>query len=229
MNSIREFYDRHHFPGPYTLDQLNNYNISINRYVSLIDQYIDSGQRVLDLGCGTGLLTNLFALRYASEFVGVDFSSAADYAKTFAKSNKIKNARFVKQDFFEFESDVKFDVIVSQSFLTHVPDYIGAVEKIKQLLAPSGIIILGMFHPTGNLFKRICGANYGNDRLRLDQEYHPFEQAFSKRQMLELFNEYNLLTITPSINNRLVWLRNLTNAKNGGLTMYVFKDSKNGH
>lgn len=225
MNKIQEFYNQHHFPGPYTLDQLKNYDVSVNRYVSLIDQYIGSGQRVLDLGCGTGLLTNLFAIRYTSEFVGVDFSTAADYATTFAKSNQIKNVEFVKQDFFEFNSDVKFDVIVGQSFLTHVPDYISAVEKIKQLLAPGGVIILGMFHPAGNLIKRICGANYSSDRLRLDQESHPFEQAFNKKQMLELFSDYNLVKITPSINNHLVWLRNLTNAKNGGLTMYVFKDN----
>jgi cyclopropane fatty-acyl-phospholipid synthase-like methyltransferase len=106
MNSIKEFYDQHHFPGPYGLEQLKKYEISINRYVNLINQYIDNDQRVLDLGCGTGLLTNLFALRYSSQFIGVDFSTAADYADKFAVDNNIKNVKFINQDFFKFKTKV---------------------------------------------------------------------------------------------------------------------------
>jgi SAM-dependent methyltransferase len=180
---------------------------------------------VLDLGCGTGLLTNLFALRYSSQFIGVDFSTAADYADKFAVDNNIKNVKFINQDFFKFKTKEKFDVIIAQSFLTHVPDFEKAVIKIKKLLAPNGVIILGMFHPVGTLIKRFYKIKYNNKRLELDQLSHPFEQAFTKHQMIELFKEYELLEVNPSIGNQLVWLVNLFNARNSGLTMYVFRNT----
>lgn len=229
MNDIKYFYSQNHFPGPYSIDQLKKYDIDANRYIKLIDQYITNKSRVLDIGCGTGLLTNLFALNYSSTFLGIDFSTAADYANKFAIDNHINNASFVKQDFFKFKTKDKFNIIIAQSFLTHVPDYEQAVAKIKQLLAPNGVIILGMFHPAGKLIKNKFKVNYGSDRLQLDQKFNPFEQAFSKSQVIKMFKEYELLKITPSLGNHLVWLMNLANAKNGGLTMYVFKDSKHGH
>ena len=123
MNTVKDFYDQHHFPGYYSASQLKHYDVDSNKYVRLIDKYLNNRQRVLDVGCGTGLLTNLFATRYQSQFTGVDFSSAVDYAKTFAHDHKLTNTRFLKKDFFEFETEVKYDVIVAQSFRTHVPNW----------------------------------------------------------------------------------------------------------
>ncbi len=223
MNDVKAFYDQHHFPGYYSASQLKHYDVDSNKYVRLIDKYLHNKQRVLDVGCGTGLLTNLFATRYQSNFTGVDFSTAVDYAKKFAQTNQITNARFFQKDFFEFETEVKYDVIIAQSFLTHVPDWARAVKKLKSLLVPKGIMILGIYHPAGKWVQHHLPVIYGNARLRLDQTANPFEIAFNEDQVLEMFNKYQMLEITPSISNHCVGLSNLFNARNGGLTMYVLK------
>jgi len=225
MNNILEFYNQHHFPGPYSIQSITAYDINNNQYVSTIDQYLNNNQQVLDVGCGTGLLTNLFSLKYKeSKFTGIDFSTAIDYASKFSKTHKIKNVRFVKKDFFEFDDKNKYDVIIGQSFLTHVPDWPSAVKKLKSLLAPNGIMIMGIYHPSGKWAQRFI-INYGNDRLKLDQTFNPFEQAFSVGQIKRMFKDYQLIKITPSICGHFTGLRNLFNARNGGLTMYVLKEN----
>jgi len=222
--SVQEFYNKNPFPGPYTFDQLSNYDVTINPYVKVINHYIDHKQKVLDVGCGTGLLTNLFALRYASgEFQGLDFSTGADYASDFAKQHSVLNAKFVKQNFFDYSTTTKFDIIIAQSFITHVSNYIDAVDKIKQLLKPNGIVIIGVYNNWGNCIKNLLSISYNNKRLELDQTANPCEIALTHREVLNMFNDYELLEVTPSINNKLVNLANLFNARNGGLTLYVFK------
>ena len=91
ITSIRKFYDKHPFPGSYDISQIKDYQITSNKFLTIINQYIKDGIEVLDVGCGTGVVTNLFALKYNSNFTGIDFSKAALYAKDFAKRNNITN------------------------------------------------------------------------------------------------------------------------------------------
>lgn len=223
MSNIKEFYNQNNFPGPYDYHRIKCYPVSFNKYIKVIDRYVDNNQTVLDVGCGTGLITNVLAMRYASEFIGIDFSSAADYANMFSSKHSITNATFVKKDFFEFTANVKFDVIYAQSFLNHVPDYLDAIAKIKSLANPDGIIIVGVYNNWGKLVQRYLPVSYHNNRLALDQTANPYEIAFAHQEILDMWAGYDLLEVTPSINNRFVGLCNLFNSKNGGLTLYVFK------
>jgi 2-polyprenyl-3-methyl-5-hydroxy-6-metoxy-1,4-benzoquinol methylase len=178
---------------------------------------------VLDIGSGTGLITNALASRYNSEFTGVDFSAGVDYAKQYADTQGLTNVQYIKQDFFEYETKNQYDVVICQSFITHVPNYLDAIEKIKGLVAPNGILLLGAFNRSGKLLKKYCNLNYKNDRLALDQEHCPYEVSFTHQEILNMCKGLKLLQVTPSIDNRLVDLVNLFNSKNGGLTLYVFE------
>jgi len=178
---------------------------------------------ILDVGCGTGVVTNLFALKYKSNFVGIDFSDAAVYANDFAKRNNITNAKFIKTDLFDYTPKQGYDIIICQSVLTHIPDHLDAIEKLKALLSPNGVIIVSIYNPWGKIVKKFLNINYKNDRLKLDQESNPYEVTFSHIQMLDMWNGYKLLQVYPSIKSKFVKLLNLFNFKNGGLTSYVFK------
>jgi 2-polyprenyl-3-methyl-5-hydroxy-6-metoxy-1,4-benzoquinol methylase len=220
--NLKEFYDQNPFPGPYTLSQLTYGDTLPNRYLAQIDQYLDHGQTVLDIGCGTGLVSNLFATRYRSDFVGIDFSTAADYAQQFANENTITNARFVKQDFFEYTSSQTFDVVICQSVITHVADDVAAMRKINSLMHPGATLLIGVYNNWGNWAKKTWPSK-GNDRLHLDQYQCPFEVAHSHQQVLQLCEGMTMLSVIPSVNNQLVALCSLFNKANGGLTLYAFQ------
>lgn len=227
MNSIKQFYNDNPFPGHYTLDDLRKYDKGItNRYIKTIDKHLRADAKILDIGCGTGLLTNLFARKYRSTFLGVDFSNATDYARHFANTNDIKNVNFVKKDFFEYDPicNTQFDIIVAQSFVTHVPNYQEAFSKIRRHLKPGGILIIGVYNNYGKILKKFFKIKYFNKRLELDQEENPFEVSFTNKHILQEFSNYKLLEVMPSYKNKFIQLFALINSKNGGLTMYVFKN-----
>ena len=148
-DEICEFYNKIAFPGKYTKDDLDYYQDGIsNVYLKGIDNHLaDSGQ-VLDIGAGTGLITNLFAQRRPKcSFTAVDISQSVNYGKEFAKKQKITNTNWIQKNFLDYNTTKKFDTIICQGVLHHIPDWKLATEKIKKLLKPNGVLLLGVYHP----------------------------------------------------------------------------------
>jgi 2-polyprenyl-3-methyl-5-hydroxy-6-metoxy-1,4-benzoquinol methylase len=221
--SIQEFYDLNPFPGPYDLLSLKK--STNNKYIRLINNYIDHNQKILDIGCGTGFITNALAMNYRSKFTGIDFSIGADIANNIASDYAIDNVKFIKKHFFKFNPQTTYDVIIAQSFLTHVPEWQLAIEKIKSLSAPNGVIIVSIYNKVGKIAQKLLRTNYHNQRLQLDQESNPYETSFTSSEFLKYWAGYELLSVYPSVYNKCVNLANLFNISNGGLTMYFFRNT----
>ena len=219
---VKNFYNNINFPGAYTINALLDYGYPIeNKFLAFIEKHIKNCNLILDAGCGTGLTTNLFALRNrSSHFVGIDFSSSINYAKTFAAKNSIDNVEFEKQDIIKYNTQNKFDVVVCQGVLHHIPDVSNAVENIVQLLNHDGKIIIGLYHPMGKILKKITKINYKSKILYQDQENHPYETTWTKSKIMEQFKNFNIVDQYPK---SFVGLRSLLDSKNGGLCMYVLE------
>lgn len=224
MNEIKEFYSNIKFPGLYTIEDLNSYNdIVYNNYLNVFDQEVKTATRVLDVGCGSGFIVNFLANRYPHiQFDAIDFSDSIDYAQQFGKTNNITNTRYIKQDFLKWDSSTQYDVVLCNGVLHHIPEYLQALEKIKQ--CSSNKIIIGIYNTYGKLLKNFVPVVYKNQILYQDQEKCPFEMSFTDQEFKQLFKDYTIKSIYPSYKNYLVDLRNLFNYKNGGLTVYVFKN-----
>lgn len=226
MSNIKKFYDTIQFPGNYSAQQLQYHQPTIrNKYLQAIDSALQDGQQVLDVGCGTGLISNLFAQKYPnSQFTAVDFANSIDHAKQVAGELNVQNVNFIKTDFLEFNSNSQFDVVICQGVLHHIPDYQAAARKIQNLVRPSGTILLGVYHPLGKLAKNWFSINYRNNVLFRDQEQNPYEAAYTAKQVLELFPEYKIATAYPGGKiNTLIQLQALFNYRNGGLVLYTLE------
>jgi 2-polyprenyl-3-methyl-5-hydroxy-6-metoxy-1,4-benzoquinol methylase len=219
MSYVKKFYNKLQFPGPYQRKNLEHIK---NRYLMTIDSVLTDGQTVLDVGCGSGLVVNLFALHYPnSQFIAIDFSDSIDYAQQFAHKNNITNVTFIKADFLEHQFTKTFDVVICQGVLHHIPEYILAANKLQQLAHDK--LIVGLYHPWGKLAKQLFNINYGNEILRQDQESNPFETAFTVKQALNMFKSFILHRSYPSTINILSQIESLFNYKNGGLITYIFR------
>lgn len=109
------------------------------------------GKSILDLACGTGILTRMIAQKFQDvTIVGVDLTpSYLDVAKSNSKS--FKNILFVHQDAEDLKIGQKFDSIVS----SYIPKYCDAQTLIKKCilhLNPNGVIILHDFTYPNNIF-----------------------------------------------------------------------------
>lgn len=91
------------------------------------------GERILDLGCGTGQLTAEIA-RLGAHVIGLDKSPEmlADARKNFPALT------FVEADAANFEFAEHFDAIFSNAVLHWVKDADSAVQSIARVLRPGG-------------------------------------------------------------------------------------------
>jgi len=96
------------------------------------------GKRVLDVGCGTGLLAYEIAKRGAAEVVGIDFSKTAITEAEILY--RAANLSFLKQDVKDHRGT--YDVIISLGTLEHMDDPLGALKLFKRHLRPGGNIVI---------------------------------------------------------------------------------------
>jgi SAM-dependent methyltransferase len=121
---------------------------STDEYWRRIDPTPDlNGARVLDLGCGHGVLTVDLAQRGASEVLGLDLdteaiSFAGDYVPAEYPSIREK-VRFVAHDIADLSGSDRFDYVFSKDAFEHILDLEGVVSHIHRLLKPGGQLILG--------------------------------------------------------------------------------------
>lgn len=225
MSQIKEFYSKIQFPGHYTKKQLEYHSPEIkNTYLKIIDSALQPNISVLDVGCGTGLITNLFADKYpTSNFMGIDFSDSVDYAIQYATQHNITNAQFIKQDFSTVEITQKYDVVICQGVLHHMPDYQANIVKLKSLVKENGLLVLGVYHRLGKLAKKWFTIDYKNNILHQDQELNPFETAFNFKEVTDLCYGFKFRAAMPAILNRFVAVPSLFNYKNGGLVTFIFQ------
>jgi 2-polyprenyl-3-methyl-5-hydroxy-6-metoxy-1,4-benzoquinol methylase len=222
---IKEFYSRINFPGRYQWQDIEFYHEHgiHNRYLKEIDKSMCNNIDVLDVGCGTGLVSNVFATKYTdSTFTSIDFSDSIDYAVKFASDNNITNVRWIKKDFLKFKTNKQYDLIICCGVLHHIPNYQLALEKLKSMLKPGGQLILAVYNPFGKILKRFFAIKYNSNTLYEDQENNPFEISFTDGQVKKMCNDLIFKRVEPSISNRLVNLLACFNSKNGGLAIYVF-------
>ena len=110
-----------------------------------------AGERVLDVGCGTGHLTALIA-ESGAETVGIDLSSAMIEQ---ARLN-FPTLKFEVSDALTFEADEGFDAVFTNATLHWIQDPIRLTMRIHAALKSGGRFV-GEFGGKGNL-RRLLGA-----------------------------------------------------------------------
>ncbi|HKD08163.1 MAG TPA: methyltransferase domain-containing protein [Bryobacteraceae bacterium] len=143
----------------------------------LIDQLDPKpGERVLDLGCGTGHLTAQIAER-GTEIIGID-SSASMIAQ--ARQNYPK-LRFQLADARDFTFDDPFDAVFSNAVLHWVHEAGSVIGSIAKALKPGGRFVLefGGRGNTARLVKGLEGALRDAGFPRQTPWYYPSLGTYS--------------------------------------------------
>jgi SAM-dependent methyltransferase len=99
--------------------------------------------RVLDAGCGDGLLALEIAHRHRSwEIIGVDLrDELLATARDRAGQRQIANVRFEHADLTEPPAETGFDAVIAIECLEEIPDDHSAVDHFAAALAPGGTLI----------------------------------------------------------------------------------------
>jgi len=121
-----------------------------------------SGKRVVDIGCGGGILAEAMAGRGA-QVTGIDL---ADKPLKVAMLHALESAstveyRLVSAETLASESPATFDVVTCMEMLEHVPDPASTVAACARLAKPGGAVFFSTINrnPKSFLFA-IVGAEY---------------------------------------------------------------------
>ena len=166
-----------------------------------------AGKRVLDVGCGGGILSDSMARRGA-EVLGIDLASkalrVAELHALEAQTPRV-SYREVSVEALAAEEPASFDAVTCMEMLEHVPDPASVVRACAALVKPGGWVFISTINrnPKAFLFA-IIGAEYVLNLLpRGTHEYDKFIRpsellAATRRGGLDLL-EMTGLTYNPVI------------------------------
>lgn len=122
-----------------------------------------AGQRVLDVGCGGGILSDAMARKGAS-VLGIDLAGKAlKVAQLHALEAGTVGVSYreVSAEALAAEEPEGFDVVTCMEMLEHVPDPASVVRACAALVKPGGWVFFSTInrHPKAFLFA-IVGAEY---------------------------------------------------------------------
>jgi SAM-dependent methyltransferase len=100
--------------------------------------------RILDVGCGEGLLARGIRHLPFRSYLGIDFSPAA-IAAARAGLGTDKRLDFAVADAESYQTEAEFDAIVFSECLNYLNDPVGVVQHYGKSIAANGSLIVSLF------------------------------------------------------------------------------------
>jgi 2-polyprenyl-6-hydroxyphenyl methylase/3-demethylubiquinone-9 3-methyltransferase len=121
------------------------------------------GKRVVDIGCGGGILADSMA-RKGAEVLGIDLATKAlRVAQLHALEAQTEGVTYreISAEKLAVEQPASFDVVTCMEMLEHVPDPASVVQACATLVKPGGLVFFSTINrnPKAFLFA-IVGAEY---------------------------------------------------------------------
>ena len=154
------------------------------------EEKILKGIKILDIGCGGGLLSEPMA-RLGADVTGIDASSKnISVAKLHAKKNNL-NINYFCNSPENFKTDTKFDVILNMEIIEHVDDVNFFLKSCSKLLKKNGIMFVATLNKTlkSYLFA-IIGAEYILRWLPIGT--HEWEKFVKPEELISIIKTFDL-------------------------------------
>ena len=213
---VKQFYEKTPFPN---YDEVDNQRALMEKaraglFARLLNEQIPFDARVVEVGCGTGQLTNYLSIGYRS-VLGIDVClNSLRLAHRFKVEQGLERATFAQMNLFRPAlRDDFFDYVISLGVLHHTSDARAAFERICKLLRPGGYVIIGLYNAysrkvhaarralyratglTSRLldphFGRVAAARKREAWFR-DQYCHPHETSHTTSEVLGWMNAIGL-------------------------------------
>jgi 2-polyprenyl-6-hydroxyphenyl methylase/3-demethylubiquinone-9 3-methyltransferase len=134
----------------------------VDRIVSLAGKGAPTRARVLDVGCGGGILAEAMA-RAGARVLGIDLSQAClDVAHLHALESRVElDYRAVSAEDLAREQPADFDAVTCMELLEHVPNPEAMLASLAALVRPGGDVIVSTLNRHPRAFAvAIIGAEY---------------------------------------------------------------------
>jgi SAM-dependent methyltransferase len=147
---MQAFYEQFTFPG---YDGIDSPGVLMDKakksnFGVWVDRAIPPMATVLEVGCGTGQMTNFLGMVTTRTVIGVDQSVASlTLGNTFKNRFGINNVHFAQGNIFAMPiAEQSMDVVICSGVLHHTPDPKGGYERLLKLVKPGGYILIGLYN-----------------------------------------------------------------------------------
>ena len=226
---VRTFYERTPFPN---YDDFDSVSALVDksrkgRFARLLDDQLPLGTRVLEVGCGTGQLSNFLGIAQR-DVIGTDMClNSLSLAEGFRRRNHLTRVGFFQMNLFRpIFQERTFDLVISNGVLHHTSDPFGGFKSIAALVKKGGYIVVGLYNKWGRLMTdlrrqvfRATGKrfifldSYLRERPKndakteawfADQYQHPHESKHSMGEVLQWFDRTGFLFVNSIPKNRFM-------------------------
>ncbi len=219
LKVVNEFYEANPFPGfnPGKYESRQDLVARASWYAQRIDAEIPFGASVIDVGCGTGQLACLLALK-ERRVVGIDYSQhSLELARTLKERLALKHVEFQRKNILDWDlSPNAFDYVFCNGVLHHTSDPYGGFKNLVAITKPGGMLIVGLYNYYGRFMllvrrrivallsrfdpgardraikKQLVELEDDEEKRRTwfaDQYLHPHESTHTVREVLGWFRE----------------------------------------
>ena len=152
-----------------------------------------NGSRVLDVGCGGGILTDSMACRGAT-VLGIDLAGKAlKVAELHALEAQTQGVEYreISAEALAAEQQGTFDVVTCMEMLEHVPDPAAVVKACAALVKPGGYVFFSTINRNAKAFLfAIIGAEYVLNML--SRGTHEYSKLIKPSELARYYRAENL-------------------------------------
>ena len=217
LNNVKSFYTKYPFPNYNDFDNIDLFlkKAKNHHFSKLISNQLGENKKILEIGCGTGQLTNyLAATTFSKKVYGTDLSiNSLKLANDFRKKSNLNNVKFLQMNLFKpCFKDNSMDLVISNGVIHHTYNPELGFMSISKLVKPGGYIIISLYNYLGRIitlinkfFYKIFGdkglifdkylkTNLSKEKKISwiqDQYNHPVESLHSIGEVLDWFRKKN--------------------------------------
>ena len=146
--------------------------------------------KILDIGCGGGLLSEPMS-RLGAEVTGIDASDKnIEIAKFHARKDNL-NIKYLCASPEKLNTKTKFDVILNMEIIEHVKDVDFFLQSCSKLLRKNGIMFVATINKTlKSYFFAIIGAEYILRWLPIGT--HEWDKFVEPNELIKILKKYDL-------------------------------------
>ena len=151
---VRQFYEATPFPNYDDHDSVRSLLDKARRghYARALDEAIPYNSNVLEVGCGTGQLSNFLGVA-CRRVVGMDLSlNSLRLAEAFREDQALHRVRFLQANVFRPPfGPGQFDVVLCNGVLHHTSDPRIGFRQLVSLVKPGGHVVIGLYNTYGRM------------------------------------------------------------------------------
>ncbi len=192
-NIVKKFYEETPFPNYEELENVGGLIQKAQRtfFAKLLNEQIPFNTRVLEVGCGTGQMSNFLSI--ANRYVfGTDIClNSLKLGQAFKTLNGLSDVGFYQMNLFRpIFKEESFPLVICNGVLHHTSNPYAGFQSIAKLVKKGGYILIGLYNKYGRLItdvRRIIFKASGDHFKFLDPRLR--KQDRGKTKKIAWFND----------------------------------------